>query len=229
MGTLTQVGTAAAIAVSLVVAGCSNTAADHQASIMDVLANPSSSAQPKPAPPTAVPLGTAVSAEGATVTPRADNLALTHQTHGEEEELGIEVSLTGVTAPIDVASYNAGLRLYTSTGQEIRTSAATVLTMPPLPATVRTDADGWVFFHFSPAAHPSQLRLTASTYRDPQQVFAIWTMPDTLPPAAPAPPAPAQQQPDPGTTGSGGGGVNSDGGGAHPHRKPRFCRLTHLC
>ncbi|MBI3227681.1 MAG: hypothetical protein HYZ39_21750 [Mycolicibacterium cosmeticum] len=219
---------AVAVATMLLATGCS-VEPDHQASIMDVLANPSSSSTtptPAVAAPVAEPLGTGESARGMTVTARAENVALTHLSQSDELELGIEVSFTGVTAAIDATGFNAGLRLSTSTGEELRTVPATVLTMPPLPAPVSADADGWVYFHLKPGAQPTELRLiapaAASYYGPSGQPLAIWTMPATLPSPAPAPvvtpPAPAPD--DPGS---------APRSGPHPRHGSPFCRITRLC
>lgn len=218
---------AAVIAATFLTAGCS-VEPDHPASIMDVLANPSPAAKPTPvdAAPIAAPLGVGESARGMTVTARADNLALTHLPQSDELELGIEVSFTGVTAPIDATGFNAGLRLSTDNGEELRATPAVVLTMPPLAAPVSADADGWVYFHLKPGVHPTELRLmapaAASYYGPSGQPLAIWTMPAALPSPAPAPvvtpPAPAPA--DPGS---------APRPGPHPRHDSPFCRLTRLC
>jgi hypothetical protein len=217
----------AAVVAVLVTVGCSSEPA-HHASIMDVLANPSSSAKPTPtaAAPVAAPLGTAESARGMTVTPRADNLVLTHQSQSDQQELGIEISISGATAPLETTGFNAGLRLDTSNGEELRPVPPTVLTMPPLPSPVSGDADGWVFFHVKPDAQPTQLRLmaaaAASYYGPSGQPIGIWTMPATLPSPAPAP---EPVTPEPATTDPG----NAPRTGPHPRHNSPFCRLTHLC
>lgn len=195
---------------------------------MDVLANPSSITKPTPVDPApvAAPLGTGESARGMTVTARADNLALTHQNQSGELELGIELSFTGVTAPIDATGFNAGLRLSTGTGEELRTTPPTVLKMPPLASPVSGDTDGWVFFHLKPEAQPTELRLlapaAASYYGPSGQPLAIWAMPATLPSPAPAPeiiaPAPAPSDPD-----------GAPKPGPHPRHNSPFCRITRLC
>lgn len=215
------------IAAVFLAAGCSPEP-DHPASIMDVLANPSSAttATAVPAAPVAQPLGVGESARGMTVTARADNLALTHLSQSDDVELGIEVSFAGVTAPIDATGFNAGLRLSTDGGEELRATPASVLTMPPLAAPVSADTDGWVYFHLKPGTHPTELRLiapaAASYYGPSGQPIAIWTMPATLPSPAPAPvvtpPAPAPG--DPG---------DAPRTGPHPRHNSPFCRLTHLC
>ncbi|WP_206666853.1 hypothetical protein, partial [Mycolicibacterium cosmeticum] len=138
-------------------------------------------------------LGTPLTAKGATVTPHADNLAVMRLDGGDDLELGIQVSITGVTAPIDVTGPDGGFRLYVSSGEQIPATPAAVLKQPPLASPVTADADGWVFFRITPGTHATQLQLQAAPagYGLAPQSIAVWLMPDTLPGvAAPAPPPP---------------------------------------
>lgn len=211
----------ASIAATLLVAGCSygpgnSPLAESSPAKADASTGPAAVS----ILPGAAPLGTALTAKGATITPRSDNLAVV-PSPGDELELGIEVALTGVTAPIDVTGPNGGFQLSVSSGEQIPTSAPTVLTSPPLQSPVTADADGWVFFHVKPGMLPTQLQFTAAPagYGLVPQSIAIWIMPAKLPgvgPAAPPPPPPgAPAPPDPG------GG----GGGIQPPRLPGPPRL----
>lgn len=135
-------------------------------------------------------LGAPLTVKGATVTPRADTVALVRQDGGDELELGIEVSFADVSAPIDATGSNGGFRLLVGGGEQIAPSRPAVLKSRPLPARVVADATGWVFFHLRPGVAPTQLQLTAAPANymlDPQPV-AIWAM--TTLPAASGPPAP---------------------------------------
>ncbi|ORA01768.1 hypothetical protein, partial [Mycolicibacterium bacteremicum] len=142
-------------------------------------------------------LGQPLTAKGATITPRADNLAVLQA--GAQTELGIEVSFTGVTTPIDATGANGGFRLHLSGGEQIPTSRPVEATTLPLASRVRSDSTGWVFFELGPGMRPTQLQLTAAPagFGMEPAAIAIWTMPATLP-AASAPAAPPPPPPPPG-------------------------------
>ena len=136
------------LAAALVVGGCAYGPANAP---MAESSPVKSSASTGPAAVSIMPgmaqLGTALTAKGATITPKSDNLVVVRQDTSNELELGIEVSLTGVTGPIDVTGPNGGFQLHVSSGEQIPTSTPTVLKSPPLVSPVTADADGWVFFH----------------------------------------------------------------------------------
>jgi hypothetical protein len=245
------------LAAAVVLAGCSYGPATPP---MAETSSVSASASTGPAAVSILPgmaqLGTALTAKGATITPKSDNLTVVRQPTSSELEVGIEVSLTGVTAPIDVTGPNGGFQLYVSSGEHIPTATPTVLTSPPLVSPVSADADGWVFFHLRPDMLPTQLALTAAPagYGLTPQSIAIWIMPAKLPapglpPAPPAPPPPpgappAEPAPAPAPADPGGGGGNDGNrGGFHPRLPPPpkmpqlpspqvppvICRHTGLC
>lgn len=243
------------LAAALVVAGCSyGPATPPMPESSPVKANTSTGPAAVSILPGMAQLGTALTAKGATITPKSDNLALVRQDTSSELELGIEVSLTGVTAPVDVTGPNGGFQLYVSSGEQIPTSAPTVLKSPSLASPVTADADGWVFFHIRPDMLPTQLALTAAPagYGLTPQSIAIWIMPAKLPAVgpAPAPPAPAPPpgpppaaDPQPAPANPGGGGDDGNRGGFHPRLPPPpklpslpqpqvppvICRHTGLC
>src|SRR5687768_905975 len=113
-------GAVAAVIVAPVVAvGCSYGPAPHSA--------PASSSAPVSSgadhaavsilPGTAL-LGAPLTAKGATVTPRADNLAVMNLDNGDRE-LGVEVSFADVSAPVDATGPNGGFRLLVGGGEQI--------------------------------------------------------------------------------------------------------------
>ncbi|MDZ7883328.1 MAG: hypothetical protein U5N53_10645 [Mycobacterium sp.] len=107
-----------AVAAVVVVAGCSYGPAPHSASSSDPVSSSAQHSEVSILPGTAL-LGAPLTAKGATVTPRADTMALVRQSTGDELELGIEVSFADVSAPIDATGPNGGFRLLVSGGEQI--------------------------------------------------------------------------------------------------------------
>lgn len=218
---------AAAVVVAAVPAGCSyGPATSPRPTSSSVGASPEAAPDGASILPGTALLGGPLTAKGATVTPRADTMALARQDTGEDLELGIEVTFADVSAPIDATGPNGGFRLLVSGGEQIAPSRPVVLKSRPLPARVIDDVTGWVFFHLKPGALPTQLQLTAAPANymlDPQPI-AIWAMsglpaasgpeapPGPLPPARP--PAPAEPAPAPPPA--------SDNGGNGGPRGPRL-------
>ncbi len=158
-----------AVAAAVVVAGCSYGPAPKNPSSTSAAATATSVAEQSPDTDSAVSifpstglLGAPLTAKGATITPRAENLAVMKQSNGDGLELGIEVSFTGVTTMIDATGPTGGFRLLISGGEQIPTTRPTVIESPPLTPRVRTDTTGWVFFHIQPGMLPTQLQLTAA-------------------------------------------------------------------
>ncbi|MGK2903534.1 MAG: hypothetical protein ACSLE7_11790, partial [Mycobacterium sp.] len=201
------VAATAAVVVPVVVAGCAYGPADPtRPASAPVQSSTGVGGSTDPGAvsvlPGTAPLGTSLTVKGATVTPRADNLALVPQTTGGDLELGIEISFSGVTAPIDTSGPNGGFRIAVSGGEQIPTSRPVVLTSSRLASRVRSAANGWVFFQIRPGMRPTQLQLVAAPegYGLVPAPIAIWIMPANLPaasspvsappPASPPPPTP---------------------------------------
>ncbi|QVI28610.1 hypothetical protein MN2019_04455 [Mycolicibacterium neoaurum] len=207
--------------VSVVLAGCSYGPSTRPAKPSDGAVGQPSATEGAGAvsilPGTAA-LGQPLTAKGATITPRADNLTVV-RTAGEEVELGIDVSFTGVTTPIDATGADGGFRLHLSGGEQVTTSRPLESKTVPLAARVRADTDGWVFFLLKPGMRPTQLQLTAAAagFGMPPAPIAVWAMPATLPPPSAAmsppsePPSGAPPAPD----------ESVDGGAPLPPPAPR--------
>lgn len=222
----------ALVITPVLVAGCSyGPAAPPKPASSSVQATADTSTDPGAVSifPGMAPLGVPLTAKGATVTPRADNLALMNLGDSDELELGIEVSFTGVTAPIDATGPNGGFRLLVNGGEQIPATPPVKSTLPPLVSRVRAAASGWVFFRIRPGTMPTQLQLTAAPAGyslDPQSI-AIWAMPNGLPsasasPQAPPPllPPPPPDAPTPAPVPSDAGAGNGGGGPRGPQLPP---------
>ncbi|MGU3654832.1 hypothetical protein [Mycolicibacterium sp. A43C] len=188
--------------VSVVLAGCSYGPSTRPATPSDgALGQPSATegAGAVSILPGTAALGQPLTAKGATITPRADNLTVV-RTAGEEVELGIDVSFSGVTTPIDATGADGGFRLHLSCGEQVATSRPLESKTVPLASRVRADTDGWVFFLLKPGMRPTQLQLTAAAagFGMPPAPIAVWAMPATLPAPSSAMSPPAEPSPDPG-------------------------------
>ncbi|MGN7778674.1 hypothetical protein ACTJJE_04035 [Mycolicibacterium sp. 22603] len=213
----------ALVSVSVIMAGCSYGPSTRSSTPSDGAVGQPSATQGSGAvsilPGTAA-LGQPLTAKGATITPRADNLTVV-RTAGEEVELGIDVSFTGVTTPIDATGADGGFRLHLSGGEQVTTSRPVESKTVPLAARVRADTDGWVFFLLKPGMRPTQLQLTAAAagFGMPPAPIAVWAMPTTLPAPSAAMSPPAEPPPDPGAPPA--PVESADGGAPLPPPVPR--------